>query len=128
MGIPAISFNTLRFAKRLKAAGILPEHAEAEAEALAEALEVNLKDLATKGDLKHLEERLDTKLGGMRKDMDVEFSNMDAKLIQLEQRIDTKIERSKIDLIRWIVGSMLAQFGLVAGLVISVMKFLTKSL
>jgi ABC-type hemin transport system substrate-binding protein len=110
MGIPAVSFNTLRFANRLKAAGILPEHAEAEAEALAEAFAVNFKDLATKEDVKREAREL-------RKDID-------AQLIQLEQRMDTKIERSKIDLIKWIVGSMLAQFGLLAGLMISVIKFL----
>jgi hypothetical protein len=121
MGIPAVSFNTLRFANRLKAAGILPEHAEAEAEALAEAFQVNFKDLATKEDVKR-------EVRELRKDMDAKFSSVDAKFIQLEQRVDTKIERAKLDLIKWIVGSMLAQFGLLAGLMIGAIKFLTKTL
>jgi hypothetical protein len=38
----AILFYALRFANKLKFAGVLPEHAEAEAEALAELFEVNL--------------------------------------------------------------------------------------
>ena len=46
-----IAFDTLKYSKRLKDAGVPDKQAEAEAEALAEALEVNIKDLATKGDL-----------------------------------------------------------------------------
>lgn len=44
----AITFDTLRFANKLKSAGVLPEHAEAEAEALADVFEVNLNEVATK--------------------------------------------------------------------------------
>ena len=47
----AIAFDTLKYSKRLKDAGVSDKQAEAEAEALAEALEVNLKDLPTKDDL-----------------------------------------------------------------------------
>ncbi len=47
----AIAFDTLKYAKRLKDAGVPDKQAEAEVEALAEALEVNLKDLPTKDDL-----------------------------------------------------------------------------
>ncbi len=54
-----LTFDTLRFANRLMAAGVPPEHAEAEAAALSEVLEVNLKELATKDDLKALEMKLD---------------------------------------------------------------------
>ncbi|BBL72019.1 DUF1640 domain-containing protein [Methylogaea oryzae] len=71
-----IAFDTLKFAKRLKDAGILPAQAEAEAEALAEVLEVNLKDLVTKEDLgrevellrrdmREMEQRMVIKLGGL---------------------------------------------------------------
>lgn len=45
------TFDTLKFANRLKAAGVPDKQAKAEAEALADALEVNLRDLATKSDL-----------------------------------------------------------------------------
>ncbi|MBI5140975.1 MAG: DUF1640 domain-containing protein [Nitrospirae bacterium] len=61
-----LTFDTLRFANRLKKAGVLPAQAEAEAEALSEVLEVNLKELATKEDLrreiKDLEVRIDGEL------------------------------------------------------------------
>ena len=47
----AIAFDTLKYSKRLKEAGVPDKQAEAEAEALAEVLEVNLKDLSTKDNL-----------------------------------------------------------------------------
>jgi hypothetical protein len=75
-----ITFDTLKFANKLKSAGVLPEHAEAEAQALADIFEVNLKEVATrediqllKEDIKHLEERIDS------------------KFIQLEQRMTIKL-------------------------------------
>ena len=72
----AITFDTLKFANTLKEAGVLPAQAEAEASALSEVLEVNLKELVTKEDLKHevellrrdmrdMEQRLVIKLGGL---------------------------------------------------------------
>ena len=39
------TFDTLKFANRLKVAGVPDKQAEAEAEALSEALEINLKPL-----------------------------------------------------------------------------------
>ncbi|MDP2903091.1 MAG: DUF1640 domain-containing protein [Methylovulum sp.] len=72
----AITFDTLKFANTLKEAGVPPAQAEAEATALSEVLEVNLKELVTKEDLKHeveslrrdmrdMEQRLVIKLGGL---------------------------------------------------------------
>ncbi len=49
----AITFDTLRFANRLKTAGV-PDK-QAEAESLAEVFEKNLGELATRRDLKELE-------------------------------------------------------------------------
>jgi transposase-like protein len=46
----AVTFDTLKFANRLKQAGV-PDR-QAEAEVLAEALQVNLKDVVTKEDLR----------------------------------------------------------------------------
>ena len=62
-----ITFDTLKFANTLKAAGVPSAQAEAEAVALSEVLEVNLKDLVSKDDMHHeirdLEQRLIIKLG-----------------------------------------------------------------
>jgi hypothetical protein len=72
-----ITFDTLKFANKLKSAGVVSEHAEAEAEALADIFEINLKEVATKEDIKHLEERL--------------CERFDGKFIQLEQRMTIKL-------------------------------------
>jgi hypothetical protein len=79
-----ITFDTLKFANKLKSAGVLPEHAEAEAEALADIFEVNLKEVATKEDIKHLEERIDSKFIQLEE-------RIDSKFIQLEQRMTIKL-------------------------------------
>lgn len=64
-----ITFDTLKFANRLKAAGVPAQQAEAEAEALSEVFEANLKELVTKDtlqqELRLLEQRMTIKLGGM---------------------------------------------------------------
>ena len=54
----AITFDTLKYANRLKAPG-----AESRiAKALAEVFELNLKEIATREDLKQMEERLNEKM------------------------------------------------------------------
>ena len=73
----AITFDTLKYANKLKAAGAESRIAEAEAEALAEVFELNLKEVATREDLKQMEERLNEK--------------MDAQFLQLEQRMIIKL-------------------------------------
>lgn len=64
-----VTFDTLKFANTLKAAGVPPAQAEAEAVAISEVLEVNLKDLVTKDDMtremRDLEQRLIIKLGAL---------------------------------------------------------------
>ena len=73
----AITFDTLKYSNRLKSAGAESRIAEAEAEALAEVFELNLKEVATRDDLKQMEERLNEK--------------MDARFLQLEQRMIIKL-------------------------------------
>jgi len=54
-----ITFDTLKFVRRLKAAGVSEQHAEAEAEALAEVFSEALDiQLATKADSARLEGEL----------------------------------------------------------------------
>ncbi|MDP2351336.1 MAG: hypothetical protein Q8N75_02045, partial [Pseudomonadota bacterium] len=65
----AITFDTLKFANKLKAAGVPAQQAEAEAEALSDVFEANLNELVTKETLQQelhlLEQRMTIKLGGM---------------------------------------------------------------
>ncbi len=64
----AITFDTLKFANKLKSAGVPEKQAEAEAEALAEALEVNLKELVTK---EYLDVKFQQELAPIRTDLAV---------------------------------------------------------
>lgn len=58
----AVTFDTLAYAKRLKAAGFSEQQAEALAEAQAELID---ERLVTKQDLRELEYRLTIRLGAM---------------------------------------------------------------
>lgn len=64
-----ITFDTLKFANRLKPAGVSSAHAEAEAEALAEVFDLAGRDLVTKEyfdtQLTQLEQRMTIKLGAL---------------------------------------------------------------
>ncbi len=65
----AITFDTLKFANKLKAAGVPAQQAEAETEALSDVFAANLNELLTKEtlqqELRLLEQRMTIKLGGM---------------------------------------------------------------
>jgi hypothetical protein len=61
----AMTFDTLKYADTLEAAGFTREQAKAQAEALSGVLGINLKDFATKSDLRELEQRMTIKFGVM---------------------------------------------------------------
>ncbi len=94
-----VAFDTLKFANRLKAAGVPEKQAEAEAEVLAEVLAVSLKEQTTKGDLKLLEASLRQQMAEMRQQM----------------------AEMKTDLIKWVVGIALAQISLLVGILITLL-------
>ncbi len=73
-----VTFDTHKFIRRLEQAGMSPEQAEAVSEALKDA--VAAADVATKGDLQLL-----------RKDFDALEQRLDAKLVQLEQRLTIRL-------------------------------------
>lgn len=60
--MPAITFDTLSYFERLKAAGVPEEQARVQADAIRELVETSL---VTKQDLKELELRLTIRLGGI---------------------------------------------------------------
>jgi 2-phosphoglycerate kinase len=94
-----IAFDTLKYSKRLKDAGVPDKQAEAEAEALAEVLEINLKELATKRDLKDVETAL-------RADLTREVDSLRRDMREMEQRMTIKLG-----------GMMMAGIAIVATLV-----------
>jgi len=79
-----ITFDTLKYANTLKAGGVPPAQAEAEAVALSEVLDVNLKELVTKSDL-------EAAMLPVRRDIELLRHDMDARFIQLEQHLTIKL-------------------------------------
>ncbi len=79
------TFDTLKFANSLKAAGVPDKQAEAEAAAISEALAANFKDLATKDDLLQLRTELKNELLQVR----TELKN---DIRETEQRLNAKID------------------------------------
>jgi len=76
------TFETLKFANTLKAAGVPDKQAEAQAMAFADVIQINFKDMVVKDDLKNQSELLE------------------AKIKESELRV-----RSELTLLRWMVGS-----------------------
>jgi hypothetical protein len=91
MSFSHVHFDTLAYANKLKEAGVPDKQAEAQSEALAHIFDYKA---ATKKDLQELELRLSTEL-------------------------NTKISDLKVDVIKWVVGLLLAQ----SALLLSAFKF-----
>ena len=99
-----IAFDTLKYSKRLKDAGV-PEK-QAEAEALAEVLEINLNELTTKRDMKEMETALRRDLGEAESRLKHDLELMRLELRDLERRMTIKLG-----------GLMVVAVGAVAALV-----------
>jgi hypothetical protein len=93
-----LTFDTLKFANRLKTAGVPAGQAEAEADALSEVLETNLSELATKEDLRH-------EIGDLRHEMKESASALRQEMSGM-----------KFELLKWMIGLAVAQAGLIIGL------------
>ncbi|MRU22699.1 DUF1640 domain-containing protein, partial [Xylella fastidiosa subsp. multiplex] len=94
----SVAFDTLKFANRLKTAGVPAAHAEAEAEALAEVLEINLQGLAEseskngkalarlEANMKEGFAQVDQRFAQVAKDFAQLDKNMDQRFAQVDQR------------------------------------------
>ena len=87
----SVTFDTLKFAKKLEAAGMATKEAEALAEAQNDAFSdmLNMSELASKKDLALSD-------AALRKDL----------------------AEMKYDLLKWIIGLALAQFALMIGILL----------
>ncbi|MBW1918309.1 MAG: hypothetical protein JRI57_09885 [Deltaproteobacteria bacterium] len=83
-----LAFDTLEFAKKLKAANFTPEQAEALAASMAGLVE---ERLATKQDLKELEARLEARIKeletGLRRDMKELETGLRRDMQEMELRL-----------------------------------------
>jgi len=91
-----LTFDTLKFANRLKTAGV--PTVQAEAEALSEVLETNLSELATKSDLREVET-------GLRHEMKESTSALRQEMTNM-----------KFELLKWMIGLAIAQTTLLLAL------------
>jgi phage host-nuclease inhibitor protein Gam len=80
------TFGTLKFANALKAAGVPDKQAEAEATVLSEALQLNLKELATKDDLASTKGDLKREIDDFRKEVK---QDIDSFRKEVNQEIDS---------------------------------------
>jgi hypothetical protein len=86
-----ITFDTLKYSKRLKDAGVPEKQAEAEAEALAEVMEINLNELASRRDLKDVETSLKRDIGEAESRLKHDLELIRLELRDLERRMTIKL-------------------------------------
>jgi uncharacterized protein YlxW (UPF0749 family) len=103
----AIAFDTLAYAKKLKLAGVPEAQAEVQAEAMAELVE---ERLATKRDLKELEERLTNRIQSMEE-------RLNSKMQSMEERLNSKMQELEYKMTMRLGSMMVVAVGLVATLV-----------
>ncbi|MEO5347625.1 MAG: CCDC90 family protein [Magnetococcus sp. YQC-9] len=69
MSYAAVTFDTLKFVETLKASGFDEPQAKGMAVAIQEVQKSNLADLATKGDIKELEARIEANRAELQRDI-----------------------------------------------------------
>lgn len=93
----AITFDTLRAARRLKEAGVPPQQAEAQAEIMAEAFVQNVDNLVTR-------DYLDVRLAQQDAQNDVKFEVINGKFRVTHWMLGLLIITTSIPLIQGFVG------------------------
>ena len=112
------TFDTLKFANALKAAGVSDRQAEAEAVVLAEVFSINFREVATKEVLKRavadvetklreVEQRLNAKIDLLRSEV---YAKIDQAKAELNAKIDTNHTKLTGDmyLLRWMFGLLIS--------------------
>ncbi len=94
---------------KLQAAGFSVEQVTA----LAELVD---SQASSKSDLLEVEHRLETKIGDVEHRLEAKIDEVEhrlgARIDGLEHRMDVKAADLKIDMIKWMIGLLLAQTGL----------------
>jgi len=131
-----ISFDALKLARRLREAGMPSEQAEAVAEAEAEALSEFIQShLATKQDIADLKQEISDCRGELRleitavrnelkediancrSELKLEIAAVRNELKQDIAAVRIEMHKMRSELIRWMGAFMVAQVGLIAGLI-----------
>lgn len=92
----AIAFDTLAYARRLKAVGVPEEQAEVQAELMAEQFVFNMDSLVTKD---YLDARLKAEFNAFENKLDKRFAALDVQFAEID---------GKFRLIYWMLGIIMA--------------------
>ncbi|UAW63801.1 CCDC90 family protein [Mycoavidus sp. HKI] len=87
-----VIFDTLKFSKRLKEAGVPSAQAEAEAEVLSEIFAVNLQELPTKEDLQAVKEELRHEIKEVRSEINELRDEVKADINELRDEVKAEIK------------------------------------
>jgi septal ring factor EnvC (AmiA/AmiB activator) len=126
----AVLFDTLRYAKRLRSSGFNESQAEVLATLQAEIIEDNL---ATKQDLKQVEVQIKG-LEAHIKEVEARIKEVEARIKELEVRIqevdahvgrlEVQISKQSTDIIKWVIGLLLVQTGIIVSAFFAVARLL----
>ena len=110
----ALQIDTLAFSKRLRDAGADEQLANAIVEGLTAA---DTSDLATKADVKALDEKMATKADVA--EVRTEIAEVKSDLKALDEKMATKAEVAEVkaEILKWMFGALFAQTGIILAVV-----------
>ena len=111
----AIAFDTHRFVKRLTRTGFTEEQAEALADEQVALLNSNL---ATKENLLRLEGAQKQQLAEHEATTDQTIQEIKRDIQELKGSQERQMAELKADLLKWMIGALIAQTGVIVGLVL----------
>jgi hypothetical protein len=94
--VSAVAFDTLKFVRRLVAAGVPEQQAEVQAELMAEAFVYNMDSLVTRD---YLDARLEARFMEQDARIDTRFADVDVRFEHIQ---------GELKLHRWILGAIAA--------------------
>ncbi len=106
-----ITFDTLKFVRTLKEAGVPERQAEAISEAVRSA-QIESEPII-RPDLRELELRLDARIRELELKMEVRFADTHARIAE-----------ARADLTRWVIGAGLLQTTVIVGVLMKVAKLI----
>ncbi len=113
------AFDTHRFVKNLTAAGFTERQAETLAKEQIRLIEGNL---ATRVDVATVKSDLEIQIQQVKSDLEVQIqrvkSDLEVQIQRVKSDLETQIQSVKSDLMKWMVGAMTAQTGLLVGLIL----------
>ncbi len=114
----AIAFDTLAYVRRIIAAGVPREQAEAQADAMKEAFVHNVDALVTRDYLDtrftefetRVEANMDKRFSAMEASVAERFSNVDQQFLGLESRMDVQFAAINTELrwLKWLIVTGIA--------------------